>query len=64
VSREPTVAVSVLRALLGRAGAAGVAPGGLLARWNLDPTLLDEIDGRVPAATVRALWLDTMAIGR
>ena len=28
----------------------------LLARLNLDPALLDEIDGRVPAAAVRALW--------
>lgn len=56
MSREPTVAVSVLRALLARAGAAGLAPGGLLARWNLDPALLDDIDGRAPATAVRALW--------
>lgn len=46
----------MLRALLGRAGAAGIDPGGLLARWNLDPALLEEVDGRAPAAAVRALW--------
>jgi AraC-like DNA-binding protein len=46
----------VLRALLGRAAAAGIAPAGLLARWNIDPALLEEIDGRVPASAVRALW--------
>jgi len=46
----------VLRALLARAASAGLAPGPLLARWSLDPALLDEIDGRVPASVVRALW--------
>jgi AraC-like DNA-binding protein len=56
VSREPTVAVSVLRALLGRAAGAGIDSGVLLARLNLEPALLEEIDGRAPAAAVRALW--------
>jgi AraC-like DNA-binding protein len=46
----------VLRALLARAAAAGLSPGVLLARWHLDPALLEEIDGRVPAAVVRTLW--------
>jgi AraC-like DNA-binding protein len=58
---EPTVAVSVLRALLARAAAAGLAPEALLGRFGLAPTLLEDIDGRVPAAAVRALWEDLPA---
>ena len=46
----------MLRALLGRAAAAGIDPGALLARFNIAPALLDEIDGRAPAAAVRVLW--------
>jgi len=52
----PTVAVAVLKALLGRAGALGVAPGPYLARAGLGPESLADVDGRVPAAIVRALW--------
>jgi AraC-like DNA-binding protein len=54
--REPTVAVSVLRALLGRAAVAGLDPAALLARLGIAPGQLDEVDGRVPAAAARALW--------
>ena len=46
----------MLRALLGRAAGAGIDPGALLARLNVEPALLDEIDGRAPAGAVRALW--------
>lgn len=41
---------------MARAAAAGLAPAALLARWNIDPALLEEIDGRAPAAAVRGLW--------
>lgn len=48
---EGTVAVQVLKALLARAAAAGapIAP-------PVDAAVLDDVDGRVPASIVRALW--------
>jgi AraC-like DNA-binding protein len=52
----PTVAVQIFRALLGRAASLGVAPGPLVSRTRLQPELLDDVDGRVPAPIVRALW--------
>jgi AraC-like DNA-binding protein len=53
---EATVAVPVLKALLGRAAALGVAPGAITDGVKVDPQVLDDVDGRVPAALVRALW--------
>ena len=46
-----------------------MVPGALLARLKVDQALLEEIDGRAPAAAVRALWeeqhsFDGMAIDR
>ncbi|HVT07341.1 MAG TPA: AraC family transcriptional regulator [Polyangia bacterium] len=54
--RGATVAAPVAQALLARAAAAGLDAPGLLARVGIDPALLADVDGRVPAAAVRALW--------
>jgi AraC-like DNA-binding protein len=54
----PTVAVEVLQALLARAAAAGLAPEGLLARFDARPEVAQAGGGRVPAALVRALWTE------
>jgi AraC-like DNA-binding protein len=51
---EPTVAVQVLKALLGRAAALGVPA--VAQRVSVDAAVLEDVDGRVPAAIVRALW--------
>ena len=53
---EPTVAVQVFKALLGRAAAHDLPSGPILARAGLEPAILDDVDGRVPASIVRALW--------
>jgi AraC-like DNA-binding protein len=53
---EPTVAVQILKALLARAASLGVAPGPLVSRIGVQPEVLDDVDGRVPASIVRALW--------
>jgi AraC-like DNA-binding protein len=55
---ELTVAVQVLHALLWRAEQAGVSVPELLARFDISPELLGDVDGRVPAAVARALWLE------
>ena len=52
----PTVAVQVFKALVGRAAAHDLPTGPILARAGLEPAILDDIDGRVPASIVRALW--------
>jgi AraC-like DNA-binding protein len=51
---EPTVAVAVLKALLARAAALGVPS--IASRVEVDPAVLEDVDGRVPAAIVRTLW--------
>jgi AraC-like DNA-binding protein len=53
---QPTVAVQVLQALLGRASQLGLAPAALLADAGLSPAIFEDIDARVPAAFVRRLW--------
>jgi AraC-like DNA-binding protein len=53
---EPTVAVQILQALLGRAAALGLSTASLIANAGVDPAVLDDVDGRVPARIVRALW--------
>lgn len=52
----PTVAAPVVKALLARAVAAGLQAPALLARVGVDAALLDDLDGRVPAAAARTLW--------
>jgi AraC-like DNA-binding protein len=52
----PTVAVQVVQALLGRAAQRGLPPGTLLAKVGVAQTALTDVDGRVPAQAVRALW--------
>jgi AraC-like DNA-binding protein len=57
-AHELTVAVQVLLALLGRAEQAGLSVSELLARFEIAPDLLRDVDGRVPVAVMRALWLE------
>jgi AraC-like DNA-binding protein len=54
--REPTVAVQVLHALVGRAAELGLPREPLIARTGVSADTLADIDGRVPARIVRRLW--------
>ena len=51
---QPTVAVQVLKALVGRAAALGSPPGPLLRRLDLAPEIFDDVDGRVDRARGRS----------
>lgn len=51
---EPTVAVQVFKALLGRAAALGASS--VANRVSVDAAVLQDVDGRVPATIVRTLW--------
>ncbi|HVZ73383.1 MAG TPA: AraC family transcriptional regulator [Polyangia bacterium] len=50
----PTVAVQVVKALLARAAALGERS--VAGRVSVDAAVFDDVDGRVPAPIVRALW--------
>jgi len=58
VRREPTVAVQVVHALMAREARLGPAGRPLIAKVTVGREVLEDVDGRVPAAIVRELWTD------
>jgi AraC-like DNA-binding protein len=61
VRREPTVAVQVVHALMARAARLGPAGRPLITKVTVAREVLEDVDGRVPAAIVRELWTDLPA---
>ncbi len=53
---EPTVSVLGLRAVAFGAAAQGLAIEDLCKRFGIDPKLIEDVDGRVPARTMVPLW--------
>lgn len=53
---EPTIAAMAAYAVVLKAQGHGVSPEALCAKVGLDPTAINDIDGRVPASTMVALW--------
>jgi len=55
---DVTVSVQALRLLAAAAAHRGVAPAEVLAAHGVDLAILSELDARVPAQTVLALWAE------
>jgi AraC-like DNA-binding protein len=53
---EPTIAAMAARAIVLAAAGHGLAPDQLCAKVGLDPAVVADIDGRVPASVMVALW--------
>src|SRR5687767_13696727 len=53
---EPTVSVLGLRAVAFGAAARGLPIEELCQRFDVDPKLLEDVDGRVPARTMVPIW--------
>src|SRR5689334_8061017 len=53
---EPTVSVLGLRAVAFGAAARGFAIEDLCKRFDIDPKLIEDVDGRVPARMMVPIW--------
>lgn len=53
---EPTISVMAARAIVFAAGARGASPAEICARAGVDPAALGDVDGRVTASVMVALW--------
>jgi hypothetical protein len=59
----PTISAMAARAVLFAVSAHhGIAPADLCGKVGLDPDLVADIDGRVPAAVMGALWEEAGAL--
>jgi len=54
--RTATISAHVVRAILAGAAARGLDPAALVTRFGIEPHVLADVDGRVPAALTVTLW--------
>lgn len=62
VEPEPTIAAMAARAIVLAAAGHGLSPPELCAKVGLDPALLADVDGQVPARVMVALWREVATL--